>query len=139
MNQENLRILGEYLISLPDDYKYFDMSNFCKSLAKIRITPDQAERGKIGDPLWHAIKAGIKPKSNRAKTSWVAFCYEAMGIPFYSDEGLWCFSGEWDATDNTPQGAGKRIFWLLEHGVPEDWEEQIFGEADLCYESGAGE
>jgi len=28
---------------------------------------------------------------------------------------------------------------LLEHGVPEDWEEQIFGEADLCYESGAGE
>jgi|DEB0MinimDraft_6_1074348.scaffolds.fasta_scaffold02747_11 hypothetical protein len=133
MNEKNLRILGEYLISLPDDYKYFDMSDFCKSLAEIRLTPDQAERGKIGDPLWHAIKAGIKPKSNRAKTSWVAFCYEAMGISFCGIEGDWCFSPRWELADNSPQGAGRRIFWLLEHGLPDDWHEQMFAEAELCY------
>lgn len=133
MNEKNLRILGEYLISLPDDYKYFDMSDFCKSLAEIRLTPNQAERGKIGDPLWHAIKAGIKPKSNRAKTSWVAFCYEAMGISFCGIEGDWCFSPRWELADNSPQGAGRRILWLLEHGLPDDWHEQMFAEAELCY------
>jgi len=139
MNQENLRILGEYLISLPNDYDGFDMGDYCKNPNKEYVLPRKSECGTVACALGHAPRAGIKPRSAAAKENWEYFCDEALDIPFYSDEGLWCFSGEWDATDNTPQGAGKRIFWLLEHGVPEDWEEQIFGEADLCYESGAGE
>jgi len=45
----------------------------------------------------------------------------------------WCFDYTWTDTDNTPQGAGKRIMWLLNSGLPEDSYEQMNGDAPLCY------
>ena len=48
-------------------------------------------------------------------------------------EGEWMFSSYWEETDNTPHGAAARIRWLLEKGLPDNWEEQMFGEQPLCY------
>jgi hypothetical protein len=55
------------------------------------------------------------------------------GLGYYDNEWDWCFSADWSDTDNTPIGASKRIEWLLKHGIPKNWKDQIFGNAELCY------
>lgn len=51
----------------------------------------------------------------------------------YSGKWKWCFSTYWKQIDNTPTGAAERIEWLLNHGLPEDWYEQMTGETPLIY------
>jgi hypothetical protein len=45
----------------------------------------------------------------------------------------WCFEGGWVDVDNSPRGAGKRILWMLLHGTPDNYEQQVAGDAPLCY------
>ena len=52
---------------------------------------------------------------------------------FNGSEWNWCFDTSWVLVDNTPKGAALRIEWLLNHGLPEDWYEQLEGNAPLCY------
>jgi hypothetical protein len=44
---------------------------------------------------------------------------------------------EWEDSaagpDNTALGAAKRIDYLLEHGVPDDYREMMMGKIPLCY------
>lgn len=59
-----------------------------------------------------------------------------LGLTPYeeSDEAWeWCFGGDWQYSDNSPEGAAKRILYMLEHGVPEDSFEQMAGDTALCY------
>jgi len=49
------------------------------------------------------------------------------------DEWEWCFSSKWTFIDNTPTGAALRIEWLLNHGLPENWKNQMRGREKLCY------
>ena len=49
------------------------------------------------------------------------------------EEWCWCFDDEWMDVDNTPQGAGMRILWLENYGLPDNWREQMYGDAKLCY------
>lgn len=62
-----------------------------------------------------------------------------IGVAIATDEDLhrwyWLFSDGWRETDNTPSGAAARIRHLLSHGLPEDWREQMSGDAKLCYET----
>lgn len=37
----------------------------------------------------------------------------------------WLFSGAWARVDNTPEGAAKRIFYFLEHGLPKNAKSQM--------------
>ena len=35
---------------------------------------------------------------------------------------MWCFDNSWESRDNTPQGASKRIKYLVKKGrTPNDW------------------
>lgn len=45
----------------------------------------------------------------------------------------WLFGTDWAYIDNTPTGAAKRIEWLLNHGLPHDYEEQYARKAPLVY------
>jgi len=45
----------------------------------------------------------------------------------------WCFGASWSEVDNTPEGASKRILWLLDKGLPSDHSDQLIGYAPLCY------
>ena len=47
--------------------------------------------------------------------------------------GRYLFSPLWSRTDNTKKGAGLRIKYYLEHGLPFDWHEQMLGDAPLSY------
>ena len=49
------------------------------------------------------------------------------------EEWAWCFHSKWKTADNTPTGAALRIEWLLNHGLPENWDCQMRGREDLCY------
>ena len=49
------------------------------------------------------------------------------------DEWDWCFASDWKTTDNTHTGAALRIEWLLSHGLPENWESQMYRREELCY------
>lgn len=49
------------------------------------------------------------------------------------DTWEWTFGAGWHAPQRTPRGAAARIRYLLEHGLPEDWREQMSGERPLCY------
>lgn len=51
-----------------------------------------------------------------------------------TSEGRYMFNSLWEDVDNTPEGAAARIRYILEHGLPEDWEDQMYGNAPLSYE-----
>ena len=51
----------------------------------------------------------------------------------YEDVWEWCFDCQWIFIDNTPTGAALRIEWLLNHGLPENWKNQMRGREKLCY------
>ena len=55
------------------------------------------------------------------------------GLESHSKEWLWCFAYYWKYSDDTPEGASKRIDYLLDNGLPKNWYEQMHGEAPLCY------
>lgn len=46
---------------------------------------------------------------------------DKFGVPVGDDSFEFFFGGSWSNDDNSPQGAAKRIFYGLEHGIPEDY------------------
>jgi len=66
--------------------------------------------------------------------SWAEYSFRIFGMD-EEDEGEWdwCFSGDWSDVDNTNQGAAKRIVYLIEHGLPANYKNQMYGRAPLCY------
>ena len=55
------------------------------------------------------------------------------GLIAGESEWVWCFDSNWKPIDNTATGAADRIKWLLNHGLPEDWLEQMNGKKPLIY------
>lgn len=118
--QANLKKLAEYLLALPKDYKHFKMSVFFEH-EHVRRTPNQVNSlieqdchtcGTVACALGHGPLAGIPAY----EVDWERY---ALRVFINNNrEFSWCFSGCWMAIDNTPQGAAKRIMYMLEHGVP---------------------
>lgn len=120
----NLKTLAYYLLSLPKDYKHFDMNDFRRdSLGEpLRITrevPLVEGCGTAGCAIGHApmLKHVTQPTVNE---SWSRY---SDRFTFNTDSGdtsfeqdyvwQWFFGGFWACYDNTPQGAGKRIMFAL--------------------------
>lgn len=126
MNVINLRTLANYLLSgeLKADFnmRHYDSHN--------QILDGVIDCGSCGCALGHGPYAGVVKSPWE---SWAAYSRRAMGMPNGSIESIWCFSMQWTEIDNTAQGAGKRILWMLEHGVPVNWMRQIDGLDPLCY------
>ncbi len=141
----NLTKLANYLINLPQDYQYFDMGGWAVILDEdgelSYLSPEEVkpECGTVCCAAGHAPLIGIGDAS--AYRSWWGYIDDNLlktdlKYDGRSREFQWCFAAEWaeEGTDNTPQGAGKRILWMLEHNdVPDNWKEQLYGEAELCY------
>lgn len=65
---------------------------------------------------------------------WEDFAIRLFGFSNHKHGiGVWCFSDAWAETDNTPEGAAKRIRWALTLGVPDDYIQQMYGSVPLCY------
>lgn len=128
MNRENLKKLADYLLSgnLKAD---FDMSDYSSERHHYR-GGSPTDCGTVGCAVGHGPHSGIKKYKSE---SWAEYAERGFGLSLIDDEWHWCFADEWVFTDNTPEGAGKRINWLLEKGLPRDWKEQMNGKAKLCY------
>ncbi len=129
VRRQNLRKLAIYLANLPDDCKHFDMYMYCyNSRTHCDINPADVadvenECGTVACALGHGPAAGILPKREQ---SWVRYGM----INFYGadqDDTIhtFLFGGTWKNLDNTAKGAAKRIYWYLEHGVPQHAYEQM--------------
>ena len=122
MNRENLKKLSDYLLS--GELKAgFDMGQYADT-NDYRVT----ECGSVGCAIGHGPYAGI-PKQRGE--DW--FEYVDRVFTYDYDIIEWCFDILWAEVDNTPRGAGLRIKWLLDHGVPENYVEQMKGIDPLCY------
>lgn len=153
INKANLKKLAEYLIELPEGYQNFEMSGFLYYDVPEQdeyngyggsIFPDEIKTvvennnyvcGTVGCAIGHGPLAGILV-SKTDDNDWLEYSNRVfMSGPEYDDVWQWCFGGAWCDIDNSPQGAGKRILYYLEHGLPNDWEDQIEGIIPVCYQT----
>lgn len=119
MNRENLLKLATYLLSgkLEAD---FDMGSFTDG-SDWRFNR-RLDCGTVGCAIGHGPYAGLPKQDDEG---WIAYSNRVFGFisePYlygpntYHTQGNywhWCFSSLWDDIDNTPEGAAKRILYLL--------------------------
>lgn len=131
MNRENLRILANYLIAgqLKADFHMGIFSLHPSNYYSWGFPAKEMNCGTSGCAVGHGPYAGICKKDDEG---WAQYSHRVF-IDLHSREWKWCFHPQWSGIDNTAEGAGKRILWLLEKGLPDDWQEQMFGRAELCY------
>lgn len=128
MNRDNLKKLADYLVSGKTRME-FDMSNYCLSGHSRISKPEHHDCGTVGCAIGHGPAAGI-PVIDRDNT-W--FWYADRVFQCDMDEWDWCFSQDWLFVDNTPQGAAYRIYYMLDHGVPDDAYEQRISAKDYVF------
>jgi hypothetical protein len=127
MNRANLEKLAQYLLS--DNLKAkFDMSRYTQD--GWMSGHDRTDCGTVGCAAGHGPYAGIR--KNEYET-WEEYIERVFDLDSFSVEKRWCFGSPWAYTDNTPEGAGKRIIYMLKHGVPVDFSKQMSGKSPLCY------
>lgn len=129
MNRENLEKLAAYLEALPPDYGSFRMDIFMSEAGEHRLADghDPYECGTVACAIGHGPAAGIplneeEIKILRSADGRIGFhhMWEDYSDRVFFDSNVhdlwwtWCFSGLWSRVDDTPQGAVKRIRWLLD-------------------------
>jgi len=132
MNRTNLETLATYLEALPIGYEHFDMASYLRK--DDRYIYMVADANIIGDCGTVACAVGHGPTAGIAATDYENWDdYSDRVFDLSSTEWSWCFSSSWSTTDNTHQGAAKRIRHMLEHGAPDDAVQQMFGEVDYIF------
>lgn len=108
MNRENLRTLANYLLSreLKAD---FDMLSYTQAGSD----PNRTDCGTVGCAAGQGPYAGLPKKPGESWDDYAYRVFQPTDLEF-----RWCFSGYWTAYDNTPEGAARRILYLVEHGTP---------------------
>ncbi len=125
MNRENLIKMADYL--LQNDLKAdFHMSAFTDNEHCLSV---HTNCGTVGCVIGHGPYAGIEKHMNE---TWLKYS-DRVFLNDCSKEWAWCFSFRWSAIDNTAIGAAKRIYYLLEHGLPSSWDGNPKGIFELCY------
>jgi hypothetical protein len=126
--EANLRKGAEGLMNLPPDQP-FDMERYRSDDSE---PPDPHDCGTAGCalgyfPMWIPPQEGEKHWSD----------YEArvtgLGSSYGNGSWGWCFGADWAGIDNTPQGAARRILHLLDNGLPDDWQDQMNGDAPYIF------
>lgn len=131
--RSNLTKLAAYLRTLPAEYPDFEMDLFTQDGQGYgRHIAHKPACGTAACAAGHGPWAGIDPLPGE---TWVAYSHRA-----FAERGSgfsWCFDERWSRIDNSAHGAAARIEWMLEHGIPEDADEQRWGDAPLCYRTPA--
>lgn len=94
--------------------------------------------GAVACAAGHGTLAGIPAKKGEDWPGYTARSFGAEQDEFGGLEGpLWVylFESAWSDTDDTASGAGRRIQYVLQHGIPADYRDQMLGDALLSYVS----
>jgi hypothetical protein len=123
MNRENLQKLADYLLSdkLQAD---FSMAQYYS----LTSGPLSTNCGTVGCAIGHGPYAGIEKIQGE---TWGE--YSDRVFVESTEDFLYMFGYSWRYVDNSPTGAAKRILFFLQNGLPDDWEEQMNGDAPLSY------
>jgi hypothetical protein len=124
MNKENLKLLAEYLLSLPENYEHFDMCVYNDDVATDAF--NSAGCGTAACALGHAPYVPGLP--SKFICSWATYANEVFDLHINDSAWDWCFNAFWYDEDNTPHGAAKRILYLIEHGMPEGFSYEDISE-----------
>lgn len=126
MHIENLMTLANYLETLPAPK--FDMKQFAADEHGDWLSPNQLhECDTVCCAAGNGPAAGLPVIES--DHDWQTYIERVFGIELYTREWHWCFSAGWAYVDNTPAGAARRIRHMLEHGVPDNGENQMWGKA----------
>jgi len=131
MNRENLQRMADYIKTVPQE-------KFAINMYRGAYKDNGHECNTLGCVIGHCTILDKNPLPIMGFNQRIDFGLWSegfTGIDVDEDEWKWCFDGDWDTIDNTPTGAAKRIEWLLNNGLPENWEQQMSGEKPLCYNS----
>ena len=134
MNRENLMRMADFIQTIPQ--QEFSMNFYRKDR-------DELERhcGTVGCVIGHCTALDTDKnfalfchkEHDRYEVNFMSWSESFTDMLCYHREWQWCFGSSWTGSDNTPIGAAKRIMYLLKHGLPEDWRDQMLGRAPLCY------
>ena len=124
MNKENLQKMADYIKTIPQNM--FDMNTYRDGQTHL------PECDSVGCILGHCTILDDKI-DNKGYINFSQWGEKFTGIDENDSEWDWCFHSLWASSDNTPLGASKRIEWLIKHGLPYDWREQMWGEEPLRY------
>ena len=136
--QENYVRLAKHLVMLAHDTTWdaaeFGMDRQALDLSTGEdIAPDKvaAHPGPlVCNPLGHAARAGMPVLPGE---EWLGYQERVLGAAFDSPLEDWLLSFFWRRTDNTPVGAAMRLMYVLDYGVPSDWEDIRDGRAQSDY------
>ena len=129
----NLKKLADYLAALPEGYGHFNMWVYMKHNGD-EVNPQDLDTicypcGTVACAAGHGPAAGIAVPEG--VDDWNSYCHEVfdadpLGEAAQQSVYTWLFTGAWKDTDNTPQGAAKRIYYYLEHDVPHNYTKQLY-------------
>lgn len=136
MRKKNLRRMADYIETIPQEkfrMSVFRIShNFEKTESPICDT--------VGCIIGHCTALDMDNVRERFTNGMLIdfgkWSEEFTGLKYDEEEYIYLFSQSWEVngSDNTPTGAAKRIRHFVEHGLPDDWKEQIEKKAPLSYE-----
>ena len=146
MNRENLKILSDGLLGIIppiDDISNvkFDMESYTeihKANYPLHFRNPEIKMktcGSAGCAIGWAPFFGIEKHLNE---DWTDFSERVFGLDNSSKTWDYLFAGDWMDVDNTREGAGLRIKYVLEYGLPEDSCHQLQGGANLSYRDDEG-
>jgi len=127
MNTENLKLMADYIETVAQ--RKFNMRIFRTGQRTAH------ECGSVGCVLGHCtvLDKNPLPMDYIGDINFSAWSLEFTGLYPDSDEWDYLFASDWDAVDNTPKGATKRIRYFLLRGLPHNWYEQMKGIEPLSY------
>jgi hypothetical protein len=150
MNKKNLLRAADLMETIPQEY--FDISCFRGDAKTKLITLEELcnlpqKCGTVGCVIGTCTILDTSDNLTRFMTVYdyaqgYEFDYDLWSFDFFGlneeeegDINIWeyLFSGNWYVIDNTPMGTAKRIRYVVEHGLPKDWYEQLWGEKPLSY------
>jgi len=127
MNRENLNRMADYIETIPQEKFNMRLYRWGEKV--------NSECGSVGCVVGHCtvLDKNPLPLYKSGNINFYAWSREFTGLGPLSDETAYLFASGWEAFDNTPTGAAKRIRHFLEHGLPQDWRMQMKGRAPLSY------
>jgi hypothetical protein len=137
--QANYVVLGRHLVMLVAEGELYERAEFDIGETAIDLMtgdwlePEQlaAHDGPLAcGVLGHAVRAGLKALTGE---TWLAYQERVLGAAFDSPLESWLVSALWLRTDSSADGAAMRLMYVLDYGVPGDWEQILHGQAESDY------
>lgn len=137
-NRRRLKLLANYLLNLPKNYKHFDMSRYFYAPDNYLFQPINAKYELIRKDiscetsacaLGHApsISDTFSPINNE---DWEEYCSRIFSIRPHNTLWSWLFNADWDNFDNTPTGAALRIYYYLDFDFPDEYRNVVSSMSD---------